>query len=247
MDSVGVNEMHDIPVAKYKTISDDIAQKIERKSLAPGDRVPSENEIRDTYSVSNTTARKALHELEIRGYVVRVKGRGTFVRQRAVERSANRILSFTKNILQAGRTPSTQVLHVGVVRDTHTVDLEGTNYVLEGPLYKIHRLRFADEVPVLLEVRYVSQKLCPDIDKYDLSGSLYDIYRTAYRLRLSEIRQNLSATLLDESTKEFFNVSETTAGILLTSVTFCAPNTALEMERSIYRGDVYRFSVTAHD
>jgi GntR family transcriptional regulator len=48
---------------------------IQTGKLPAGSPVPSENEIIAKFQVSNTTARKALHELEKEGYVTRVKGK----------------------------------------------------------------------------------------------------------------------------------------------------------------------------
>lgn len=235
----------DDPIAKYSQIAHEIVEEIEAGKIKPGERVPSENEIRARYDVSNTTARKALQQLEMRGYVSRIKGRGSFVRDFRVGRAANKILSFTKNMLQAGYEPRTQVLYAGLINTDYTAHVYGRRYTMKGPMYKIHRLRFADATPVLLEVRFVSQRLCPDIDRKNLAGSLYNIYQTEYGLELTEVQQSLSAMILDDSSMQFFNIQETTPGILLESVTFTGKETILEMERSIYRGDFYRFYVSA--
>lgn len=231
--------------AKYEIISREIVGLIENHDLEPGMRVPSENEIRERYGVSNTTARKALQDLEIHGYATRIKGRGTFVRERSVDRAANKILSFTRNIRQTGRTPHTRVLHAGLLDSDYEVDILGASYHMDGPIYKVHRLRFADDEPLLLEVRYINHSLCPGIIEKNLAGSLYDIYRDEYELHLTEIKQSLSAIILDQSAMDFFGLAGAVPGILLESVSFCGRDTPLEMERSIYRGDVYRFVVNA--
>ena len=59
--------------AKYLEISNHIISLIESGELQPGDQVPSENELIKTYNVSNTTARKALLDIEIRGWASRIK------------------------------------------------------------------------------------------------------------------------------------------------------------------------------
>src|SRR6185295_7497857 len=71
---------------KYFQIRQDIIAMVRGGGLSPGSPVPSENEIIEKYRVSNTTARKALHELEKEGWVTRVKGKGTFVRDYTVLR-----------------------------------------------------------------------------------------------------------------------------------------------------------------
>lgn len=47
--------------------------------LNPGDKLPSEKEICDLYSVSRTTVRLAMEELEKSGYIYRLQGKGSFV------------------------------------------------------------------------------------------------------------------------------------------------------------------------
>src|SRR6478609_5538763 len=95
---------------KYFQISREIISKIQSGALPPGSPVPSENDIIEQYRVSNTTARKALHELEKEGWVNRVKGKGTFVRDFTVVRAINRIFGFTKNMTEAGRKPATKLV-----------------------------------------------------------------------------------------------------------------------------------------
>jgi GntR family transcriptional regulator len=232
-------------MAKYRQITQEIISRIETGLLLPGMRVPSENEIREAYAVSNTTARKALQDLEVLGYAERQKGRGTFVRERTLPRAANKILSFTANMRQAGRVPSTRVLYTGLVETGYTVRLMGETVELPGPAYKIHRLRFADDTPVLLEVRYISRDLCPDIDKKNLESSLYDVYSDDYDLILSRVDQSLEAIMIGESAVQFFGVPAETPGFLVEGATYAAPGRLLELEHSIYRGDTYKFFVSA--
>ncbi|MGA2481467.1 MAG: GntR family transcriptional regulator [Spirochaetia bacterium] len=230
---------------KYFSISQDIIRMIKRGKLMPGMRIPSENEIIDKYEVSNTTARKALHELNAGRWVVKIKGKGTFVHGQGVVRSVDRILSFTKNMIEAGYTPSTKVLHHGVVQKGYSAMINGRRYSMKGPVYKIHRLRFADDLPMMLEVRYISLALCPGIDKIDLTASLYDAYRDKYGLELTEIHQMLSTEMIESEAAPFFDIHSTIPGFLVDGVTFCGREIILEMEKSIYRGDRYTFAVRA--
>lgn len=63
----------------YKQIIHDILQQILNGELRPGDRIPSERELSQTYLVSSITSKNALAELADKGYIVRIKGKGSFV------------------------------------------------------------------------------------------------------------------------------------------------------------------------
>jgi GntR family transcriptional regulator len=231
---------------KYYRIVQDLTARIQRGRLQPGMRLPSENEIIHKYRVSNTTARKVLQEIERAGWALRIKGKGTFVQTRNVERPATRILGFTRNMLEAGHQPSTRVLEVEIRCEGYSAVVNGRYYVLKGPVCHLRRLRFADAVPMMLEDRYISLALCPRIDRRGLEGSLYDIYERSYRLTLTEVNQMLSTALIEDRERVgLFELEEPVCAFVVDGVTFCGKDVILEMERSIYRGDRYRFSVRA--
>ena len=238
-----ISETTNVP--KYYQISRQIIALIRSGRLKPGMQISSENEIIRKYGVSNTTARRSLQEIERAGWGTRIKGKGTFVRQRNVQRSATRILGFTRNMIEAGYNPSTKILDARKVTKGYSGSINGRRYYMRGPVYKIHRLRFADATPMMLEVRYISIEFCPDVEKQDFTGSLYDIYKEHYGLSLVEIRQTLSTVMIDAGTQRFFDVREPIPAFRVEGVTFCGKEMILEMEDSIYRGDKYRFSVCA--
>jgi len=60
------------PLPKYLNISLQIIARIKNRELLPGMLIPSENDIIRSYGVSNTTARKVLQEIEMRGLAVRI-------------------------------------------------------------------------------------------------------------------------------------------------------------------------------
>ncbi len=231
---------------KYLRISQDIIEMIRSGELTVGAKAPSENEIIERYKVSNTTARKALQEIEQAGWVTRIKARGTFVRDSRVGRSVDRILGFTRNMIEAGRKPSTKVLDVRVRDAVESLTLNGRRYQLRGPICVIERLRFGDDIPMMKEIRYIALSLCPGIERKDLTQSLYSIYEKDYGLRLLEVNQTLSAVMLERKRDlDLFQLDDVTPAFLVEGATFCGKDVILEMESSLYRGDQYRFSVKA--
>lgn len=230
---------------KYRQISDDIIKAIKRGKLCPGMKTPSENDIMDSYSVSNTTARKALQHLEHGGWAKRVKGKGTFVQNRQVLRRANKILSFTKNMLEAGYRPKTQVILQEIRGEGVETVVGGRKYSIPGPVFLLKRLRFGDDTPMLLETRYISTALCPGMLEKDCTGSLYDLYWNTYGLEMTEILQSLHPVIIDEETNSYFRQELPAPALQIDGVTFCGKEIILEIEYSIYRGDTYSFTISA--
>jgi len=73
-------------VFKYSIIKNEILTDIQDRKFLPGDKIYSENELKEMHDVSSTTVVKALNELVSEGYLVRRQGEGTFVRRNVVHR-----------------------------------------------------------------------------------------------------------------------------------------------------------------
>lgn len=71
-------------VPLYRQIKDLLLDRIQHGELAVGDVIPSEAQLGAAFEVSRLTVRQALYELRVEGYVIREKGRGTFVGGSAV-------------------------------------------------------------------------------------------------------------------------------------------------------------------
>lgn len=63
----------------YEQIFEALREQIVSGKYAPGERIPSEKELGESYSVSRITSKKALEILAQEGYIVRQPGRGSFV------------------------------------------------------------------------------------------------------------------------------------------------------------------------
>ena len=68
-------------ISKYEIIKRDIIREIEQGFFKAGDKIYSENDLKDKYSVSNTTVVKALNDLVNEGILIRRQGKGTYVRR----------------------------------------------------------------------------------------------------------------------------------------------------------------------
>jgi len=242
-------------IPKYESISKDLILKIQSGDLQPGDKVPSENELIEMYSVSNTTARKSLLEVELKGWVKRIKGKGTFVLNRTEDRHLTRALgafnavkeSFNDNLLREGFKPKNVILEKTILEDGVSSKINNHHYILKGPVLKIHRLRFGDDIMLKDEIKYISLTLCPKINLADLDNqSLMTVYEKTYGLQLKNVERTLGNTIImPKEPDNYFENEVPMAVFVLDGAIFCESGEIVEMEHSHYRGDKYKFSVTA--
>ncbi len=68
------------PKYKYQNLKDYLIAKIRSGGLAGSGRLDSEPQLCERFSLSRNTIRQAIQELENEGYVYRIHGKGTFIR-----------------------------------------------------------------------------------------------------------------------------------------------------------------------
>ncbi len=79
--------------------------------LKDGERMPSEKELADAFSVSRITARRALHDLATQNLVARHRGRGTFVSYSYRPEPVNApLLGMLENLELMGRSTKIKVI-----------------------------------------------------------------------------------------------------------------------------------------
>lgn len=91
-----IYQLGDVPMNQplYRKIYDDLEKAILSGEFPSGSQLPTEKELSDTYQVSRITSKRALTELEQSGFISRIRGKGSFVKnssQKAAKK-ANQIL-----------------------------------------------------------------------------------------------------------------------------------------------------------
>jgi GntR family transcriptional regulator len=131
-------------VPAYLQIEERLAGLIEAGRLVVGDRLPAERELATSAGVSRMTARAALRALADRGLVARDVGRGTFVARARVDHDLTALIGFTEVVRRQGLAPRSRIRAVEEMPAPDAVARE-LGLAPSAPVYRIERLRFADE------------------------------------------------------------------------------------------------------
>ncbi len=229
----------------YIQLIEVLKEKIDLEEWQPGDRLPSEPELCEIYGVSRTVVRQALREMELKGLIIRRKGKGTFVAEPKISESlVQKLTGFYEDMVNRGRRPVSKVLHHEVepasVKVARYLGLKQGDHV-----FNIERLRFIDGEPIVLVTTYIPYALCPKLGDYDLSNqSLYAILEKEFGIVLSHGWRTIEAVAANEREAELLRVEDRAPLILLDSVTYLGDGTPIEYYHAIHRGDRSRFEVS---
>src|SRR5690625_1298118 len=133
-------------------------EKIIDGSWEEGEKVPSERELMDHYDVSRATVRKALDELMIEGLIYRKQGVGTFVSKSKIKQNLIMELSFNKQAIRKGLTPSSKVIYAAVETKIPNRLREVFKLKSTEKVHKIIRVRFVNDLPFVLETLHIPVK-----------------------------------------------------------------------------------------
>src|SRR5213080_3444506 len=93
------------PMPLHHQLRQMLQDQIERGTLRPGQQIPHERQYAEHLGISLVPVRQAMLELARLGYLVRVRGKGTFVRDDKVVEKINLLGSFTDALRSQGLEP----------------------------------------------------------------------------------------------------------------------------------------------
>lgn len=152
----------------YAKVKNHIIGRIHSGAWAPGARVPSENEIVESFGVSRMTANRALRELTAEGFVARVPGVGTFVKEPPARSSLMELRNIAEEIAARGHRHTSRIDTKGTLTATPTL-VEEFEFRGVQPLFHIRIVHEENGVPVQIEDRHVNPAVVPDFLDQDFS------------------------------------------------------------------------------
>ena len=228
------------PIPAYFQLKTILLDKIKSGEYPTGSIIPSERELSENLGISRMTARQAISQLANEKFLVREKGKGTFVNEIKFEQ--RNIMSFSETVKEQGMVPITRVLEFTEEADCFDVK-ELLNLGPDQKVFRIRRLRLADETPIAVEEVFIPEKLCPDINKLDLTRSLYDILKNNYSIDISFIDNKIEAIKASKENRELLKLSAGVPALKISGISYTKEGNKLFYERDVYRADKYNYSV----
>jgi GntR family transcriptional regulator len=208
-------------------------------TLEIGAAIPAERRLSTELGISRPTVRAAIEELVRGGLLRRRQGSGTYVAEPKIALPLT-MTSFSEDMRRRGMRPGSRVLSFEAASAGAQVG-RALEVSPEEPVWRIKRLRLADEETMAIESLHVPRSIAPDLSRRDLEGaSFYDLLRERYGVVVSHGMQTTEPTVTDEEESEVLGVPLHSPAFIFERITHDEGGEVVEFVRSIYRGDRYR-------
>ncbi|BDT58035.1 GntR family transcriptional regulator [Massilia varians] len=220
----------------YQQLQQALRRAIDEGAWGSASAIPAERQLAQELGISRITVRKAIDALVEEGLLVRRAGAGNFINTR-IEKNFAKLSSFSEDMRARGRVPRNEWLKrsEGLVTPEEALRLRlspGTR------VYRFHRIRYADELPMCLEYATIAAFALPSLDA--VGDSMYEALQASGQRPVRAL-QRLSALLLNAEQARQLGTREGDAGLCVERLGFARDGRAVEFCRSYFRGDMYDF------
>lgn len=224
---------------KYQEIAGDIRKNILAGQYLSGEQLPLEKEMCAQYDVSRITIKKAVDELVKLGLVIKRRGSGTFVKSIDDEDAkdlsmARQFTGFTET--NKGKTLRTEIIKFDVVHPDKEIAAK-LQIATDDFVYDIIRVRFADEMPIVIEYTKMPINLIPGIKKDVLLKSIYFYIQHQLKLKIQSAHRSIRAISPNSLEIEHLKVNGSFPLLEVEQIAFLDDGRAFEYSISHHRSD----------
>jgi GntR family transcriptional regulator len=231
----------------YLQLEELLRRQIEAGQLAPGERIPSEPELAETFGISRMTARRALDALVLDGALFRQPGKGTFVAEPKVTYSPATLFSFSTAMRALGLTVTTRMLDLRLIPAPPSV-AQDLRLLPHEEVALVSRLRYVEGQPMTIHTSYLPSRYYARILHEDLTRRpLAEVMHDLSGLTIAASQDYVEATLAPADEAALLSIQPGAPLLLVRGVAFTQDGLPIRSTRSVYRGDHFRFYVAARD
>lgn len=228
----------------YETVYEAVKEELDSSKILPGKKLPTEKELQERFSVSRDTVRRALSLLENEELIERIPGQGTFVKENKIRYELARTDSFTEQMNRLGAVASSEFVSIDLSINGSSKIREQLNVAEDKLVYRVARIRKADDKIMAYEVAYIPYDLCPNLHEHlDEKASLYNIYENIYGIKMGYAHIDLEAQLADKEVQKYLQIKASDPTLKMDCFVVQENDEPLYYVDCWYRADRYKFSI----
>ncbi len=225
----------------YYQVVESLVKEIQEGKYLENQKIPSERELCDIYEVSRVTIRHAVNELVDMGLLVKRHGDGTYVAPK-MSQDLLGFYSFTEEMKKIGRDPWSKVLGFERIESDEKIARKLSCNLGES-VFKLVRLRMADETPMMYERTYLPCWRFDTLQREDLEDTpMYDVFRNKFDVSFSKAEEVLKPVTTRDYEADLLEVNQAVPSMMIERTTY-ESDAIIEYTISIARGDQFNYRV----
>lgn len=231
------------PQPLYVQIKEALKKQILDGHYAPHERLPSENELMQLFSVSRITVRQALRDLYNEKLVFSAQGKGTFVSKPKAVQDIQHLQGFGEAMHSKGYATSARVISAREVRPNR--DIQTQLQIPSGQdVFEIKRVRHLNHEAVSVDTSYFPLEIGRRLQGRDLSQDIFPLLENQLGIALGHADVRLEARAASTETADLLNIAEGSPLMWVTRLTHTADGMPLDYEYLQFKGEAYQYHFT---
>jgi len=238
-ETLSINRDSQVPL--HHQVRNYLLNCIERGELSQGQQLLQEREYASRFGISLAPVRQAILDLVKEGYLYRVPGRGTFVREQKVEEKISILSSFSQSMRAKGLNAVLRVveLHVGGIPPTLRAKLEN-----DEQFVFLQRVALVEGEAIALLSSYLPARLVPGLETLDFNGrSLYRTLEERYHIMLARAESTIEVVRCRGNQSTVLGIPPGTPMLQVEGKTYDVTDQFVEFAQVLYRADRFRFTI----
>ncbi|RFU66328.1 trehalose operon repressor [Peribacillus saganii] len=226
---------------KYLTIFGEIAGQIESGELPPNSLLPSEHELKDRYCTSRETIRKALNMLSQKGYIQKVRGKGSIVIDIGkLDFPVSGLVSFKELAEKMGNKPKTEVNEFSLIKPDDFIKQQ-LQLSSKDNVWRILRTREIGGNKIILDKDFLNKKHVPHLTKEICEDSIYDYLEHELHLKISFARKEIVVEEPSEEDQQLLDLKGFHNVVVIKNFVYLDDASLFQYTESRHRPDKFRF------
>ena len=232
----------DSPVPLHHQVRNYLLSSIERGELLPGQQLLQEKEYASRFGISLAPVRQAILDLVKEGYLYRVPGKGTFVREQKVEEKISILSSFSESMRAKGLSATLRVVELRVGKIPPA--LKSVLGQGDQQYVYLQRVALSQGEAIALLSSYIPARLVPGIETIDFQGrSLYKTLEERYGIVLARAENTIEVVRCRAAQAAALGISPGTPMLQVEGKTYDVTDQFVEFAQVLYRADRFRFTI----
>ncbi len=228
----------------YRQIADALREKITAGELKPGDALPTESSLQETFSVSRVTVRQALKLLTEEQIIESIQGSGSYVREERVNYDIYQLTGFYEKLADRNVDTHSDVKTFEVIKADVKL-AETLNIRPDDKVWHVKRVRFIKQKPVNLEETWMPLAMFADLTWEVMENSKYHYIEQIKKMVIDRSEQELVPIMPSQEAIDALALYPAKPILEKVSRGFLKDGRVFEYSRNVFNSDDYKFTLVA--